>query len=1232
MEREEPFGNYENLDLDQLIDLVAERGLVFDDRPMEEEEIRENAIGLLEIFDFNIDQLKTDLEKLSDENLYHLGQELGFSMAFLDRTVRDQLIRELKKYKYGIVDNIKILEQKDDEGKLKYRYAQEKLLPLWHKKYEDYSKLPIDQLKALAERWGINPNRNREDIERDLYRLDDTIKATDYQDRFSTNLVLVAEIRGIKPELIPDYEYDPDVDEPLTPEQRANLIDLLHTYDLALYLDDPAPTEILTPAGVKIFQDFQHKLLDLIEKKENIITPKVEQGAKYDDLTLQQLRQLAETRGIQATKGLNEEEEREDLTGDLEWLDQLLAMSMDEISNFEMFELIDNAQFLGFTQDFLDPYIKRNDDGALMDLIYNFGLYNLTLDEKNALTVEGNKKYRYAGQKTGKIYGRDKKEVKTKAPLVEPTVPQDNIPVRRVTPLVTPRRPPGTTTPPKVIPTTPPKTTRKIPPPPAPRKKTQIRRGKEEEEIKVPTITPRRRALPTEITTKVVATPPGRVDLLSEAQVRKMTIPQLKDWLDQHGIPRVGYKLKEDFVQAVLRAQGGVKTELTKTTLKETKKEGITATRKLIQDSLKRDPISKSYKNLDVNPNFTPNSLANGIITSVYYQTDNRFGNGSNPVDAIMIRGNDELATDVLVKLHYPLPLIRDLSFPDKINLLWWIYATQPYYIKNNLGKELTKPIATLKREYPELKDLSAVEIIYVLRHGTKVPKLNINTKAAALLDQYTSADIFKVVKYLYGKQTPFMYETIQPYSVYQLFLEKEPSPMIPFILEWDGSDPTSIAEQVGMIFPPQIDPDNIDAKITYFLSNLEKYAPVYTRPDPIDPPPILEDVPEADVMRILSQYTDVELLDAYEITFDDWSSRRDFLEKIALEAIGGAKWSFRNRRCANIPGENLILGEERTTTDPDDPIISYGTLNNYRCYQISELEGSFTYTEEEGFTFRVPDWIKESFRQPGQTYPEIREFPTASIRQLKRLLETANQPIYKELLTKITNGLADKGNVKRMITKLKDEYQRFAPEDQSTAQDYIFWMFLLGMYMRFWKGPGFPYPMEWIEGGGGPERCELGIRDENTSIAMADRDLLLEGIPDQLREWILNLPRIRYDFTTGSVAAGKETINFVINEARKGNFCIADASDHLLRTSYYLALSLLGLSNEDFNNNLSDIFGLDQPPFEPNKVTGTGHRDPFHDLQDEDDEDKPQPRLILPGLPLDPRMVEQMRQMFQPR
>ena len=82
-------------------------------------------------------------------------------------------------------------------------------------------------------------------------------------------------------------------------------------------------------------------------------------------------------------------------------------------------------------------------------------------------------------------------------------------------------------------------------------------------------------------------------------------------------------------------------------------------------------------------------------------------------------------------------------------------------------------------------------------------------------------------------------------------------------------------------------------------------------------------------------------------------------------------------------------------------------------------------------------------------------------------------------------------------------------------------------MYARHWKGPGNPFPHEWIEGGRGPERCDDPTRERNFQDRCLIEQQLLDRITPALREWLLAIPRIEYTFQTGEARLGRE--NFVL-------------------------------------------------------------------------------------------------------
>jgi hypothetical protein len=425
-------------------------------------------------------------------------------------------------------------------------------------------------------------------------------------------------------------------------------------------------------------------------------------------------------------------------------------------------------------------------------------------------------------------------------------------------------------------------------------------------------------------------------------------------------------------------------------------------------------------------------------------------------------------------------------------------------------------------------------------------------------------------------------------------------------------------------------------------------------RPANVTPPPILTGKTKEQARNILAPYTLKEIVEAYE-PIGNWGKRNELIDIVRNEGRGGAQWSWRHRWCNNDDTVNIMLGDKHGNIDkddPTDPTLSYGVQKNYRCYQVSELSASWREDPQDNiFHFRVPDWQAArpgtpAMIDPTTGEPLIRDFPIESIRQLRELLQ--NPPAgydVKPLLDKIEEGLNAANNAVRIVRRLKAEYATKPADQQYAIQLYLAWMFMYGMWMRFWKGPGFPWPVGWVEGGGGGERCELGRRDEHMVIQQSLRGVIRNYYDDLpgLKEWIENLPLIDYDFTTGEVkiaTGGATTIKTILDNVENANFCMAHGSDLIIRTAYYLIVSIFEFkTGADFNGFIDRMmppvlhlereiidFQYDQivnlptddplrapkrmkalearrielakpiprqPPFVPTQVRATGHTDP---------------------------------------
>lgn len=506
------------------------------------------------------------------------------------------------------------------------------------------------------------------------------------------------------------------------------------------------------------------------------------------------------------------------------------------------------------------------------------------------------------------------------------------------------------------------------------------------------------------------------------------------------------------------------------------------------------------------------------------------------------------------------------LLFDQALQLLWWenIFNVPDQLLSHEkeflsgLPPEKLRQIAQ-EVNYTESNDLASIIWALVKRqrppfpHVTQDPayqelipmnKKNI-IRDAALLHNYYNTEI-EIPSLL----TPYRHLVISPVS-----------PLDPFILTYNGMI-DSFAQALQLIFPRGITQRD---KEKYFFTNLKDYQEIFTRPPNFPPPPDINGATQDQVLNTLRPYTDIELVEGYEVTSFDWNSRIDFLKKLAFEAHGAAKWFFRNRYCKNDETINIATGDLREKNDPEDPILAYGTISNYKCYNLSELEMAFRETEA-GFLFMVPDW------KAGEI---LQTFPTDSIVQLRELIIKENNPLYADLIRKIDEGFLQMKSATHRLRGLKHEYNRFFPQEQEKIRDYLAWLFFYSMFARFWEGPGHIYPVIWAEGrrrtGAGGDYCDLATRDTKVLEWQALRTRILESMSPELERWILALPRVQYNFQTGDAALGRETIDFVIEKIIESQFCLADGSDRVGQTAYFLITQLLEMDLLQLNRFLQE-------------------------------------------------------------
>ena len=536
----------------------------------------------------------------------------------------------------------------------------------------------------------------------------------------------------------------------------------------------------------------------------------------------------------------------------------------------------------------------------------------------------------------------------------------------------------------------------------------------------------------------------------------------------------------------------------------------------------------------------------------------------------------------------------------ETISLFWWgiIFKKVHTFIHRRFGISAIEQINILTTEqlnsvvpadWPYPRDRAS--LIFKILSGFNPPRADATKEPRyQSIIATPSLIISKLAKYVYNYLGPLNedmeYEHFSHYSPYRHVALQQPSILEGFILNFDPNQVDAFAGRMGMIIPR-----NETKRVQYYYNNMKYYEKVLTRnPERIFPVPDLTDIPANLIPPLLSIYTDEELLDGYELItrFNrvKYISRPELINRITtLRVRTNNMWHFRNKRCMNADRSNIFEMSKRVNTD-DDPLLSYGTLQNYRCWNRDELEG--TWVERNGtFKFSVPDY------RAGDPFDT---FPIASVQQLRDLLVRTNALLFKDLINQINEGLIFASNANAKVKDLKRYYDSLQDSQKEVVRNYFVWMFLTSMFMRFWKGPGYRYPVVWEDPN--IEVCKAGQRTVNITTQFQVRDQILSRADPNVQRWLLELPRIEYSFKDQLAHLGAEPIDFVIGKVRTGNFCLAAASDKLVQTSYYLSTQILGLNIDGFNKLVNSYLNVPQSPFNPLEVTRTGHEDPFNVLQ----------------------------------
>lgn len=332
--------------------------------------------------------------------------------------------------------------------------------------------------------------------------------------------------------------------------------------------------------------------------------------------------------------------------------------------------------------------------------------------------------------------------------------------------------------------------------------------------------------------------------------------------------------------------------------------------------------------------------------------------------------------------------------------------------------------------------------------------------------------------------------------------------------------------------------------------------------------------------------------------------NEENFEWKIATERIRGVS-------CANGENVSLMYGGRRSedieeSTDVElgtNPVLTYGTPivgGKVRCFRTSELIAVFENALEtpDNVDFPDPDYIN-----PGPGRPHVID-PLTN----RRLLRTFNERQMNNLrtvLTYHTRGAPpmDHRGQPNLLIQLLELVRRIFnirfPNAQGNEADsvsldqaavilaqnpawrndlllFFSWLFMFSMWMRFWKGPGYPFNIGQVAASS--DKCPAIQRDEHIIIELSVYSNImfdLERNNTELSDFIKGLNLLSYEWDTKRVSSAKTTIVNVIDLIQSEKYCMGFAGDNLLGTAYYYLVNFLKVPENRVRDLITYSFKL---------------------------------------------------------
>jgi hypothetical protein len=360
------------------------------------------------------------------------------------------------------------------------------------------------------------------------------------------------------------------------------------------------------------------------------------------------------------------------------------------------------------------------------------------------------------------------------------------------------------------------------------------------------------------------------------------------------------------------------------------------------------------------------------------------------------------------------------------------------------------------------------------------------------------------------------------------------PHPMEPIILGLDNYTTKQIVDTFGIAIPLS-HVNNIDQ---YIRTNIVSYANVLTRGN-LDPIPLEVTIymKPTDLEDYIGKLTDNEIFTNIGV-YVPYNSRIELVRN-TVTTITRSHFMYPAMRIETRSHNKKTVINENPITDLNCFMVCFGTALKYFMYELDELTGAFYRDHETG---------SMEFRRPEN--PGIK-FVTRDIEELRRLLScfSPTEEI-TTLINRIDEGLIDAKEKIAYDDVARASLRAFDKSTQSLVQQFLRQIFYTGMYMRRWKGPGFPFPLKT------DTTQDKQEPDEKVKEQIGFGLELLKQMGPAARTFSMNLKICEYN-GQGNLDHGQATFGGEWGAVIKGTQCIRMASSKFVGIGYHYLRAL---------------------------------------------------------------------------